>query len=161
MHIEISQILTHMVGFLIALAILAKFAWKPILSVLDERRQKIAQEFKGIEDKKADAENMLQEYEQRLRKIEEEARAKLTEAVQEGQQVAARIKADAQEESRKIVSRAKSELARDVAQARSQLKADMVGMTVSATERLLREKLDTEAHRKLVTRFLDEVEAMA
>jgi F-type H+-transporting ATPase subunit b len=161
MNIEISQILTHLVGFLIALAILAKFAWKPILGVLDERREKIAQEFRGIEEKKVDAEQLLADYEQRLRKIEEEARLKLNEAVQEGQQVAGKIKADAQEEARKIVTRAQSELARDVAQARSQLKSDMVRMTISATERLLREELDTEAHRKLVTRFLDEVEAVA
>jgi len=161
MNIEYSQILTHLVGFLIALAILAKFAWKPILTMLDERREKIATEFHSIESRKAEAENMLVEYEQRLRKIEEEARLKLNEAVQEGQKVAGQIKADAQEEARKIVSKAKSELARDVAQARSQLKADMVSMTISATERLLREKLDTDANRKLVTRFLDEVEAVA
>jgi F-type H+-transporting ATPase subunit b len=161
MNIEFSQILTHMVGFLIALAILAKFAWKPMLAMLDERREKIATEFQRIEAKKADAEKLLLDYEQRLRKIEEEARLKLNEAVQEGQQVAGQLKADAQEEARKIVSRAKSELARDVAQARSQLKADMVAMTISATEKLLREKLDTDANRKLVTRFLDEVEAVA
>ena len=161
MQIEISQLLTHIVGFLVALAILRRYAWKPILGVLDERRQKIADEFAGIEAKKADAEKLLQDYEERLRKIEEEARARLNEAVTEGQAVAAQIKADAQEDARKIVARAKSELARDVAQARSQLKADMVAMTIGATERLLREKLDTEQHRKMVTRFLDEVEAVA
>jgi F-type H+-transporting ATPase subunit b len=161
MKIEISQILTHMVGFLVALAILRRYAWKPILGLLEERRQKIVDEFAAIEAKKAEAENLLRSYEERLRKIEEEARLRLNEAVAEGQAVAAQIKAHAQEDARKIVSRAKSELARDVAQARSQLKADMVAMTIGATERLLREKLDTEQHRKLVTRFLDEVEAVA
>jgi len=160
MQIEISQILTHVAAFLIVVAILAKFAWRPILGVLDERRERIAQEFRSIEEQKALAEKMLQEYEQRLRKIEDEARVKLNLAVQDGQKIAAQVKADAQEEARKIVSRTKSELARDVAQARSQLKADMVRMTISATERLLKEELDTDRHRKLVTRFLDEVEAV-
>lgn len=161
MNIEISQILTHLVGFLVALAILRRYAWKPILGVLDERRQKIVDEFAAIENKKADAEKLLKSYEERLRKIEDEARQRLNEAVTEGQAVAAQIKAEAQEEARKIVARAKSELARDVAQARSQLKADMVTMTIGATERLLREKLDAEQHRKLVARFIDEVEAVA
>lgn len=158
---EIPQILTQIVGFLIALWILSRYAWKPLLGVLDERRQKIADEFAGIENKKAEAEKLLANYEERLRKIEEEARARLNEAVAEGQKVAAHIKADAQEDARKIVARAKSELERDVAAARAQLKQDMVAMTLSAAERLLHEKLDAGAHQKMINRFLDEVETVA
>jgi len=161
MHIEISQILTHIVGFLIALWILGKFAWKPVLEVLEERRQKIADEFASIENKKAEAEQLLRDYEDRLKHIEDEARSRLNEAVAEGQKVAAQIKTDAQDEARKIISRAKQDLEREVAQARSLLKSDMVGMTLAATERLLREKLDAGAHQKLINRFLDEVETAA
>jgi F-type H+-transporting ATPase subunit b len=161
MKIEISQLLTHAVGFLIVFWVLKKFAWKPILQMLDDRRQKIADEFSRIETKKQETEALLLEYETRLKKIEEEARAKLNESVAEGQKIAAEIKADAQEEARSIISRAKSELERDVVKARAQLKQDLVGMTLNATERLLREKIDDKANRKLIERFLDEVETAA
>jgi len=161
MSIEYSQILTHIVGFLIALWILGKFAWKPILGVLDERRQKIADEFANIDNKKLEAEKLLADYEQRLKHIEDEARQRLNESVAEGQKIAAQIKADAQDEAKKIISRAKQDLEREVAQARSLLKADMVSMTLAATERLLHEKLDAGAHQKLINRFLDEVETAA
>jgi len=161
MHIEYQQLLTHAVGFLIAFFILKKYAWKPILTLLDDRRQKIADEFSRIEVKKQEAEALLLEYETRLKKIEEEARAKLNESVAEGQKIASEIKADAQQEARGIISRAKSELERDVQKARAQLKQDLVGMTLGATERLLRERLDEKANRKLIERFLDEVETAA
>lgn len=161
MYIEWQQLLTHAVGFLIAFFILKKYAWKPILKLLDDRRQAIADEFSGIEAKKQEAEALLLEYETRLKKIEDEARAKLNEAVAEGQKIAAEIKADAQQEARGIISRAKSELERDVQKARAQLKQDLVGMTLGATERLLRERLDEKANRKLIERFLDEVETAA
>jgi F-type H+-transporting ATPase subunit b len=161
MHIEYQQLLTHAVGFLIAFFILKKYAWKPILKLLDDRRQKIADEFSGIEAKKQEAEALLLEYETRLKKIEEEARARLNESVAEGQKIAAEIKADAQQEARGIISRAKSELERDVQKARAQLKQDLVGMTLNATERLLRERVDEKANRKLIERFLDEVETAA
>jgi F-type H+-transporting ATPase subunit b len=161
MNIEIQQILTHMVGFLITLWILKRYAWKPMLNLLDERRQKIADEFASIEAKKQETEALLREYEDRLRKIEDEARTRLNAAVVEGQQVAAQIKADAQGEARRITARAKDELARDVERARAQLKEDMVNMTVGATEMLLREKLDARAHRKMIDRFLTEVESLA
>ena len=161
MQIEISQLLTHMVGFLIAFFILKKYAWKPILKLLDDRRQNIADEFSEIETKKQETEALLLEYETRLKKIEEEARAKMNESVAEGQKIAAEIKADAQGEARSIINRAKSELERDVVKARAQLKQDLVGMTLNATERLLRERVDEKANRKLIERFLDEVETAA
>jgi F-type H+-transporting ATPase subunit b len=161
MKIEISQLLTHAVGFLIVFWVLKKFAWKPILRLLDDRRQKIADEFTRIETKKQETEALLLEYETRLKRIEEEARAKMNESVAEGQKIAAEIKAGAQEEARSIISRAKSELERDVVKARAQLKQDLVGMTLNATERLLRERIDEKANRKLIERFLDEVETAA
>ena len=45
-------ILTHMVGFVITVWVLKKFAWKPILSILEERREKIKSEFDQIESEK-------------------------------------------------------------------------------------------------------------
>jgi F-type H+-transporting ATPase subunit b len=161
MSIEISQVLTHLVGFLIALFILKKYAWGPVLQMLDDRRQKIADEFADIETQKQQTEALLREYEERLRKIEDEARARINEAVTEGQKVAAEIKATAQEDAKRITARAKSELERDVDRARAQLKEDMVTMTLGATERLLHEKFDETANRKLIERFLTEVESFS
>jgi F-type H+-transporting ATPase subunit b len=160
MSIEISQVLTHLVGFLIAFFILKKYAWKPVLQMLDDRRQKIADEFANIETRKQETEALLRDYEERLRKIEDEARARMNEAIAEGQQVAAQIKADAQEDAKRITARAKSELERDVDRARAQLKEDMVTMTLGATERLLHEKFDESANRKLIERFLSEAETV-
>ena len=160
MLIEYSQILTHLVGFLIAFFILKKFAWGPVLQMLDDRRQKISDEFAEIETQKQQADALLHEYEERLRKIEDEARARINEAVAEGQKVAAEIKVDAQDDALRITARAKSDLERDVDRARAQLKEDMVTMTLGATERLLREKFDESANRKLIERFLNEAETV-
>jgi F-type H+-transporting ATPase subunit b len=160
MNIEYSQVLTHMVGFLIALFVLKKYAWGPVLQMLDDRRQKIADEFADIDVQKKKTEALLKEYEDRLQKIEDEARARMNAMVTEGQKIAAQVKADAQEEARGVVTRAQAELERDVDKAKAELKQSMVAMTLSATEKLLRERLDESANRKLVERFLDEVEAV-
>lgn len=161
MSIELSQVLTHLVGFLVALFILKKYAWKPVLEVLDLRRQKIADEFAEIEAQKQKADVLFAEYESRLRTIEDEARRRINEAVLEGQKVAAEIKHQAQEDARKATLRAQADIEREHEKARVQLKEEMVNLTLGATERLLREKLDPAAHRKLVERFLDEVETAA
>ena len=160
MNIEYSQVLTHMVGFLIALFVLKKFAWLPVLQMLDDRRQKIVDEFADIEAQKKKTEALLIEYGDRIGKIEDEARTRMNASVAEGQKIAAQVKADAQEEARGILTRAQADIERDVEKAKAELKEDMVAMTMSATEKLLHEKLDEAANRKLIERFLNEVETV-
>ena len=50
--IEIPQLITHIIGFLIALWILKRYAWKPLLALLDERRERIKNGFAEIENKR-------------------------------------------------------------------------------------------------------------
>ncbi len=157
MSIEWQQLLTHMVGFLIALWILRKFAWGPLLSLMEERRSKIAGEFEEIENQKAEVARVTGEYEAKMQEIENERRAKMVEAVKEGKQMAADIKAKAQNEVRALHEKAKVDLQRDVAQAKVQLRDEMISMTMAAAEKVVREKMDDAKHRDLIGRYIDEV----
>ncbi|MFH1374112.1 MAG: F0F1 ATP synthase subunit B [bacterium] len=152
------QALTHAVGFLITVWILKRFAWGPLLSLLEERRNKIADEFKAIEDEKAKTAELTADYEARLKEIDAERRARLVEAVNEGKKIAEEIRTSAREEVKVINAKAKTDLVREVAKAKVQLKNDMVAMTITATERIINEKLDDAKHRELIGNFIDNVE---
>jgi len=152
------QFITHGLGFLLVLWILGKFAWKPILNMLEERRKKITDEFASIDEEKAKVAELTAEYEGKLKDIDNERRQRLVEAVDEGKKIAEEIKAAAREEAKEAGTKAKDELERDVAKAKVQLKNDMIAMTVSATEKILREKLDDAKHREMISNFIDSVE---
>ncbi len=158
MNIQWQLLLTHAVGFLITLWILKKFAWRPLLNMMDERRQKIIGEFKKIDDDRADVQQLAAQYESKLKEIDNERRAKLVEAVHEGKAVAEEIKTAAHTEARQITERAKGEIQQDIAKARVQLKNDMISLTVAAAERIIKEKLDDDKHRKLISEYIDNLE---
>jgi len=158
MNLELSQVLTHIIGFLITVWLLKKFAWKPLLAMMDERRQKIKDEFQRIDDGKAEADKLRIGYEERLKNIEAERRQKIADAVLEANKMASEIKADAHDEARGIVERTTEQLERDVAKAKVQLKEDMVNITMSAAERILQEKLDAQKERQLIDKFIDGIE---
>lgn len=158
MDIQLQQIITHAVGFLITLWILKKFAWGPLLAMIEERRTKIAGEFQKIEDDKAEVEKLAADYEGKLKDIDNERRAKIVEAVNEGKKMAEQIKRTAHDDAHKIGEKAKADLAQDVAKAKVQLKEDMVALTMTAAEKIIREKLDDAKHRELIGRFIDNVE---
>ena len=156
MEVQWQQLLTHALGFLIVLWILKKFAWGPLLAIMEERRNKIADEFKEIEVEKDKSTALTAEYEGKLKDIDSERRAKLVEAVDEGKKIAEDIKATAREEAKQMSIKAKAELERDVAKAKVQLKNDMISMTVMAAEKIINEKLDDKKHRELISNFIDQ-----
>lgn len=158
MNVDIQQILTHIVGFLIVLWILRKFAWGPLLKVLEDRRQKIKSDFDAAADKRQQAEDLADQYAGKMRDIENEARTKLQDAIEDGRRVAAEIREEAREEARKIIDKARADLERDVAKAKVELRNQLVGMTMTATERVIRQTVDEGTHRQLITKFIDELE---
>jgi F-type H+-transporting ATPase subunit b len=152
------EIGTQIVGFLIAVWILRKFAWKPILSLLDDRRQKIKDSYRDIDEKRAEAEAEKARYEQELKNIDAKAREKIQEAIREGNDAAGRIRDQAQEERRKRLERAEEEVTLAIESAREHMRQRTVDLALKAAEKILREELDDEHHRRLVTEYVDQVE---
>ncbi len=157
--VEGPQILTHVVGFLLVLWLLRRVAWKPLLTMLDARRQHIEQRLTDVERAKVDIARLQEEYVQRLASVEETARTKLREATLDGKRIAMEIHEQARAEARQIVEEMKAKLHLEVAQANVALRDRIAELVVEATERLLRTRLDTQQDQALVTQFLDELEA--
>ena len=158
--IDPKQVITQILGFLLLVWLLRQFAWGPLLGLLEARRQKIAGEFQEAERRKAEADGLKARYESELKGIEAQARAKIMEAVAEGHQVAGEIKAHAQEEAHRRLERANDEIARENEKAKELLKQRIIALSLGAAEKILRQKLDDPAQRKLATEFVDEVGAL-
>lgn len=158
MNLVWQQVLTQIVGFLVVLWVLKRFAWKPILTLLEERRQKIKAEFDEAARRKEDANQLLASYEAKLKEIDAAARAKITAAVAEAQKIAAEIKEEARKEGRELVVRSQAEIAREISKAKVQLKEDMVSISLTATEKIISQKLDEPGHRRLIDEYLSRVE---
>ena len=151
--IDIQLVLTQILGFVLFAWILARFAWKPILAGLEERRAKIAGEFAEAEHRKQEAAQLKAKYEAEMRTIEAQARQKLQDAVVEGQRVAAEIKQQAQADAQARLQRAEEEVASEREKAKELLKEQVVRLS-------MRTKLDDPAQRKLAGEFIDEVGAL-
>lgn len=156
--IDLPLVLTQILGFLVLLWALRAFAWGPLIGLLEERRRRIAGEFEEAERRKADADALKARYEQDLKGIEAQARQRFLEAVTEGQRVAAEIKTQAHADATARLSRADEEIVHDQERAREVLKEQVAVLAIRTAEKILREKLDDPAQRRLVERFIDEVD---
>ena len=148
---------TQIVGFLLVLWILGKFAWPKVLGFIEERQDKIKTDLNHAELDREEAAQLKSELDKELRNIEAKARARIQEAVNEGQRVAAEVKAGAQKEASDRLARVSDEIEREREKAAESLKKDVVNLAMGTTEKILRQKLDPDTRRRLVDEFIDEV----
>jgi F-type H+-transporting ATPase subunit b len=158
--IDIRMVGTQILGFLILLWGLSKWAWGPLTAQLEKRRQRIAGEFAEAERRQNAADQLKAKFEQDLRGIDAQARAKLQEAVAEGQKVAGEIRAQANSEAQARMARAEEEMMREREKAKELLKEQIIALSIATAEKILKSKLDEPAHRKLAGQFIDEVGAL-
>ncbi len=159
--IDIKLVVTQILGFLIMVGILGRFAWGPIVRGLEERRRKIAEAFAEAERRQRDADQTRSRLEQELRGIDAHARQKLQEAVAEGQRVAGEIRTQAQADAQQRLQRAQEEVEREREKAKELLKEQVVSLSIRTAEKILRAKLDDPAQRKLAGEFIDQVGSLS
>ncbi len=158
--IDFRLVFTQILGFLVLLWALNKWALGPLLGMLEARRAKIAAEFAAAERAQALAQEEKNRYEQELRGIEAKARQRLTEAVAEGQKVAGEIRLQAQAEAARHLERAQEDIARENEKAKERVKQQVIDLALLSAGKILRERLDEPAQRRLAGEFIDEVEAL-
>ncbi len=156
--VELKFLLTNAVGFLLLVFILRKLAWSNLLGAIDARREAIRREIEAAEALRAEAERQRADYDARLAKIEAEARAKLQEAVADGQRIAAEIKEQTRQEAADMIAKAEERIRLEHAQALIALRDDVVRLTMTATEKVVRESMDGERHERMIRDFLKEIE---
>ncbi len=156
--LSVNEIVAQIISFLVLVFILRAFAWKRILSLLDQRKEKIASEFKQIEDAKLEIEKIKASYEEKIGAIEEFSRLKIQKAVDESRHIAQEIKEKAQGDAKILMEKARDNIKIGLAKAKEDLKEKIVELTVIATEQIIKEKLTSEQDKKLILGFLEEAD---
>ena len=105
-------------------------------------------------------ERLQEDYQKRLAAIEDESRTKIQQAVIEGKRISGQIQEEARGQAHAIVTKAKETVEMELAKAKVTLRDQIARMTIGATERLLRKKLDEKTDRQLVDAALEELERL-
>ncbi|MDP1834934.1 MAG: F0F1 ATP synthase subunit B [Chlamydiales bacterium] len=156
MNLELGQILTQSIAFLIMFAILRRYAWGPLMRLMDERRETIQSGLDSIEEQKKEIQNLVDDYQSKVNAIESEANAKMADAVRKGQALAQEIQEAAHNDAKNIINKAQGEIVREVQKAKNQLKDEVVNMAIEVAQKVIHEELDDPKQKKLVSDFVEQ-----
>jgi F-type H+-transporting ATPase subunit b len=151
---NLTNLLTTAVGFILFVFVLAKFAWGPILTLLDQRRDTIQSDYAAAEKNLADAEQLKGEFELKLQDIKVIEREKVQEAVKRGEDLAHNIVAKANDDASAKVAKAEQDIELETHQAQLVLRDSVVAMAIGAAEKVIGQRLDDALHRKLIEDYI-------
>jgi F-type H+-transporting ATPase subunit b len=145
------------ITFLVLLWLLAKFAWKPLLALLEKREESIRNSLKDAEK----AREELEALNQKTEKLLAEARIEAQGIVSAGRSAAEKLQDDlvkkAKEKSEALLVESKRQIQSEKDEALSEIKTEVVTLSVEIASKLIEKNLSDKGNRELVDKTLKSI----
>src|SRR5262249_23756056 len=154
--INVFQVVIAAANFIVFLVVMWQFAFKPVSSMLAERRARIEQGLKDAEQAKRDRETAEQERLATLNEARREANDILARAQKVAQETRDADIAATREELERMRTRATDEIEAEKGRALAELRSEVAELALQAAGRVVRETMTDQRQRRLVEEFLAE-----
>ena len=142
------------ITFLVLLVVLGKFAWGPIVKMLNDRERTIRDAIESAKKERAEAERLLAAQKDALARAQREAADLARKNQQEVEALRQELTARARKEADELVAHARQQIAEEISKARTELKAQVADLAIDAAAKLVKANLDDKAQRKLVEEYI-------
>jgi F-type H+-transporting ATPase subunit b len=147
---------SSLIVFLCLLALLSKFAWRPVMEGLQAREMGIAAKIDEAHRSAEMAAVQLRQYEARLAAATEEARGIVDQARRDAELAKERIVAEAQDVAKRERQRAIEDITAAKNVALQEMTQKSVDLAVSLAGRLIHKQLRPEDHAQLIREMVDQ-----
>jgi F-type H+-transporting ATPase subunit b len=154
--INLPLLVVFIVNFIILLVLLRLFLYQPVMKVLDERAKRTKDAMELAEAIKKEYEQAKGEVQKQIEKGRQEAQAIITQAMQVGERLKEESKQEAAKQAQVMIDRTRSELEAERDKIVGDLRREFVDISIAAAEKVIKETLDKEKHRKLIEETLQE-----
>ncbi|HEY4870406.1 MAG TPA: F0F1 ATP synthase subunit B [Candidatus Dormibacteraeota bacterium] len=154
-------LIAQLLIFLVMLGVLYRFAWGPLLKILNERRTRIAQGVEATQKAMQELEAAEKERQAKLEETRREAQAILDRIAKQAEDLRKELEAKAREQAEALIAKARAEIRQEREKAVQDLRLQVADLAVLAAGRIIGESLDAKKHRELIERAIEEAEIRA
>lgn len=155
--INLKIFLAQLLNFGVVLFVLWRWAYKPILKILEERQAKIERGVKQAEDVEKRVQDLEREQEEVIKKAKTEAVKVLEQAHEKAEERRKELLAKAKDEVQGIVIQGKAQLESQKEQMVRDAREEIAQIAVEAARRILAEGVDEEKATKLASKVIDQM----
>lgn len=156
MTVAVGSALVQLLGFLVLLALLGKFAWGPIKNVMDERERLINAEIDDAETRSREAKRLKEENDKLLKETQADISAMMENAKEQAKKEQENIINDANNRASQLIQDAKADIEREKQNAIQDINAQVSEISVLIAEKMIRKEINAEDQKALIEKYLQE-----
>lgn len=149
-------LLGQIINFVLLLVLLYFIGYRPIRKMLDERSKRIKEGIDQAELAKEAAARAEEEVQRRLDEARKDGQLILAQAAEMGERLKAEAREEARREAEALIVRARAEIGMERDEAIDRLRQEFADLAILAAEKVIKETLDKERHRRLIQEVLEE-----
>ncbi|MFI8687689.1 F0F1 ATP synthase subunit B [Rossellomorea sp. NPDC077527] len=151
------DIVFQLIMFLVLMALLKKFAWGPLMGIMQQREDHIAGEITAAEKSRTEANNILEEQKKLLKEARLEAQTMIENSKKQGSDQREEIIATARQEAERLKESAKREIETQKEQAVAALQKQVASLSVLIASKVIEKELSADDQQKLINDYIQEV----
>ena len=140
--------------FLLLLALLSRFAWKPLLAALQARQERIAQSLDEAKRAHEEMERVRRESAEIIRQAHVEASAIVSSSRSDAERVREETKQKARVEAAAILAAAERQIQSEVVRARDEVRRETVELAIAIASKLIRRNITVDDNRVMIDEMI-------
>jgi F-type H+-transporting ATPase subunit b len=144
--------------FLVLVALLARFAWRPLLQALERRQAAIAKSLDDAQHARQELERLNRESAQIMQQARVDAEAVVSRSRSDAEVLREELKQKSRAEASAIVKNAERQIQFETARAVQQIRSEAIDLSVTIASKILRRQVSKEDHEGLIEETLKQVE---
>ena len=144
--------------FVIVVIVLGKFAWGPVLGLLQQREQFIHRALSDAKRDRDEAEARLRDYATKLQSAHAEAATIIEDTRREAERLREEIRQRAKAEADKLLVNAQRQIQLETSRAVDQIRREAVDLSVMIASKIIQRTLTKEDNERLIDEALKQVE---
>lgn len=152
--IDWKLLIAQIVNFLILLFVLKRFAYQPILKILNERKNKIEKGLEDAENSRKKLIEIIQKEKDILKKAREEAQMIIIKAEETAKRTEIEIISEAKMQAEKIIIEAKEKIEEEKKKMIIEAKKEVANLVFLAVEKVIAEKMNNSKDKEMIEKLL-------
>ena len=154
--IETAKTLRSAIPFLVV-TILGKFAWGPVLGLLQEREKFIHKSLADAKRDREEAEARLKEYAAKIQAARAESAALVDEARRDAERLREDLKQRARTEAEGMIQNAERQISLQTQRAIQEIRREAVDLSVAIASKIIQRNLTKEDNQRLIDEAIRQV----
>jgi len=154
--LHVGDIVFQLVAFLLLMLLLKKFAWGPLMGIMKERENHIANEIESAEQSRLETKKLLEEQRELLKESRNEAASLIESAKKQAEMQREEIMALAKAEADRLKESAKVEIEQQKEQAVAAIREQVASLSVLVASKVIEKEITEADQAKFINDIIQE-----